>query len=146
MSEEGKAFIKRREAMLLVPTWDAIGKVWNIGFGHVYVGGEPRVPITEDEAHALFDVDVHYYSDQVDAAITIDVPQPVFDAACSLAYNTGGTAFRSSSFLTYLNAGMFSDAAVSLLLWRKAKGVDVDGLINRRAKEMIIFAEGIYLP
>lgn len=146
MSEEGKAFIKRREALLLVPTYDKIGGVWNIGFGHVYKDDEPRVPITVDEAHALFDIDIHYRNDFVDSVITSDVSQPMYDACNSLNYNIGTEAFERSSVLAFVNMEQWQDACISFLLFRKSKGQVVDGLINRRSKEMIMFAEGIYLP
>lgn len=145
ISEAGKAFIKRREACLLVPTYDKIGQVWNVGYGHVYRDNEPHVSITQDEADALFDLDILYYVDRVNEVIKIDVPQPVFDCGVSLRYNIPGEAFRDSSFIAFLNAGQFADACVSLLLFRKAQGKDVNGLVNRRAYEMIMFAEGVYL-
>jgi len=146
MSEEGKAFIKRREALLLTPTWDKIGEVWNIGFGHVYKDDEPHVNITPAEGHALFDVDIHYRSDFVDERIKVETTQAMFDACCSLAYNIGTDRFASSSILLYLNDARYADAAVSFLLYRIAKGQYVEGLLKRRAAEMVMFAEGIYLP
>lgn len=146
MSEEGKAFIKRRESVVLTPHWDAIGHVFDIGYGHVFKDDEPRHSITQEEADALFDIDIHYYSDQVDQAVTVDIPQAMFDALTSLVYNIGGSAFRSSALLQYVNAAMHADACVALLEWRKSKGSDVDGLLLRRAKEAVMYATGVVLP
>lgn len=146
MSEEGKAFIKRRESCRLSPHWDAIAGVWDIGWGHRLADGEPRVAITQEEADALFDVDVHMRTDQLNEMLTVDLPQPIYDAVASLLYNAGSAAIAASSVIAFLNAGQFADACVSLLQWRKSKGVDVDGLLLRRAKESVMFSEGIYLP
>lgn len=145
MTEEGKAFIKRREACILTPHWDAIGQVFDIGYGHVLKPGEPRVAITQDEAEALFDIDVHYYSDAVDQAVTVDISPPMMDALSSLAYNAGTDAFRKSSVLAYVNAEMHQDACIAMLMYRVSKGAYVPGLLLRRAAEVVMYAEGVYL-
>lgn len=146
MSEEGKAFIKRRESVRLDPHWDAIGQVWDIGYGHVFKGDEPRQSITMEEANALFDVDIHYYSDQVDAAVIVDLTPNMFDALTSLTYNIGGGAFHKSSLLAYLNNKQYLDACVEFLEFRFSRGAYVEGLLKRRAAEAVMYAKGVYLP
>jgi len=144
ISDAGKTFIKEREACSLVPHWDAIGGVWDIGYGHVLKQGEPRVPITQDEADALFDTDVLYRCDIVDHAVTVSLNQAQFDALVSFVYNVGGSAFQGSTMLKYVNAGQHDKACVEMLTWRKSGGKNIDGLLNRRAKEVLMYARGIY--
>jgi lysozyme len=144
LSEQGKTFIKDRESCSLVPHWDAIGKVWDIGYGHVFKAGEPRVPITQDEADALFDTDVLYRCDIVEHAVIVELLQEQFDALVSFVYNVGGTAFTGSKVLTYVNGGMHDVACLEMLTWRKSGGKKIDGLLNRRAKEVLIYKYGDY--
>lgn len=144
ISEEGKAFIKRRESVVLQPHWDAIGGVWDIGYGHVFKDGEPRQPISQAEADALFDVDALYYADHVNELVTASLAQQMFDALASFVYNVGHEALARSTLLQYVNAEMHADACVELLTWNKASGQFVPGLLNRRALEALIYARGEY--
>lgn len=144
LSDAGEAFIKRRESCRLQPHWDAVAKVWDIGYGHRFKPGEPRVAITQEEADALFHVDSLYYSDHVNAVLTVEIDQPMFDCVVSLTYNIGHDALAKSTFLQYVNAEMFADAVIELLTWNKSDGKFVDGLLYRRAKEALMFARGEY--
>ncbi len=145
ISEDGKNFIKRREACRLTPHFDGIGGVTDIGFGHVLTEAErPWHSITIEEAHALFDIDALYYGSQVSEALTVDVSQWAFDCICSWTYNVGGSAMRNSTLMKYVNADMQADAIVELLTWNKGGGRVIDGLLLRRAKEALIWARGEY--
>lgn len=148
ISEDGKAFIKRRESVALAPHWDAIGKVWDIGYGHVLKGKEREVyeaqGFTQADADALFDVDSLYYGDHVNELVTAALSQEMFDALASFVFNVGHDNFAGSTLLRYVNAEMHSDACVELLTWNKARGQFVPGLLNRRAMEVLIYARGEY--
>lgn len=149
-SEQIKAFIKARESLVLKPHWDALGGVYDIGYGHVLKGNELETvvggdgEITREEADALFDIDCLYRADALTGMLTVEVPQQVFDACLSLMYNIGNEAFRQSTLLQYINASMLEAACISFLDWNKAGGKFVQGLLNRRALEMLVFARGEY--
>ena len=145
MTDAGKAFIKKRESCILTPHWDAVGEVWDIGYGHVLKNGEAHEPITQDEAEALFDLDIHYYSDTVDTEVLVPTSDGQFDALCSLTYSMGTSPFKTISLLRVLNAGLYADAGLQFLRWNKSRGSFVNGLLNRRAREQLMYAYGEYL-
>ncbi len=63
-----------------------------------------------------------------------DRPYP-FAAGISLSYNIGTAAFCRSSSARFFNAGKWSLGCDALLLWNKAGGKVVRGLVNRREAE-----------
>lgn len=146
LSPKGATFIQLRENVLLKPTWDAIGGVWNIGFGHRYKPGEPRVNITLQEAYALFDIDILYREDSVNDLVHVPLSQQQFDCLVSFIYNVGHAAFAGSTLLKRLNMVYYDAACVQLLQWNKAKGKKIQGLCNRRYSEVMVFAYGDYTP
>ncbi len=56
-------------------------------------------------------------------------------AAISLAYNIGGGAYARSTVAARFNARQWPAACDAFLLWDKAGGVVIKGLLDRRAKE-----------
>lgn len=61
-----------------------------------------------------------------------------------LFYRQGGIgAFGSSDLVSFLNSGKIWHGAAEFPLWRKAGGLILAGLQNRRAKELSLFAVGI---
>lgn len=143
LSEQGAAFIKRWESCRLTPYQDVAG-FWTVGIGHLMQPSDPHLPVTQDEADALFDSDVIVYCDAVNEAVP-GLWQPAFDAAVSLAFNIGTGAFTQSTLVKYMQAGQWSDAGIEWLTWRRAGGKPVDGLLRRRASEVILFARGEYV-
>lgn len=137
------AFIKARESCRLEPHWDAIGGVYDIGYGHVLGPSDPRVAITQDEADALFELDCHVRAEEL-ATFLPELPQQIFDSLLSLGYNIGMDALRNSTIVAYVVAGQLEAACIAFLDWNKAQGKFVQGLLNRRALEMLIFARGEY--
>lgn len=144
LSARGATFIKLREACLLTPMWDAIGKVWNIGYGHVLKPGEPRLPITQEEADALFDIDILYREDSVNDLVLVSLTQNQFDALVSFVYNLGHGNFSKSTLLKRVNASLHDAAAVQFLQWNMAKGKKIRGLCNRRYDEVMVYSYADY--
>ncbi len=144
-SDELRAFIKGWEGPYsLTPHWDAVGGVWDIGYGHVIRNGEERRDITLDEVEMLLDWDLHFTDDSVSAAIVLPVAQCEYDACISLAYNIGIGAFAGSTLLRRLNAGDESGTAEQFAVWNRSGGKVVNGLSRRRAAERAIFTDGDY--
>ena len=56
-----------------------------------------------------------------------------------LCYNLGKSGFAGSSVVRHFNLGNIQRAADSFLLWNKAGGKVVQGLVNRRNKERSLF-------
>jgi lysozyme len=149
ISEDGKAFIKRRESVVLAPHWDAIGGVYDIGYGHVLTDDERRTytanGFSQTDADALFDVDSLYYGDHVAQLVTAPLLQQMFDALTSFVYNIGHASLARSTLLQYVNAEMHEAACLELLTWNRARGNFVPGLLNRRAMEALMYGRGEYL-
>lgn len=143
LSDAGRAFIKARESCRLTPYLDVAG-VLTVGWGHVLLPNEPRSPISQAQADNLFDIDIAPREYAVNRFVTVEITQWMFDCCVSFTFNAGESAFERSTFLRYINASMFADAAVELLTWRMAGGQYVEGLLNRRAHEVLVFARGEY--
>jgi lysozyme len=71
------------------------------------------------------------------------VPQKPYIAFLSLSYNIGNRAFCGSSVARKANAGDFKGACDAILMWDRAGGRVVQGLVNRRKDERRICLEGI---
>lgn len=125
---------------MLNPHWDALGEVWDIGYGHVLQPTDPRVSITQAEADALFELDLLHYEDQVTQMTAgVELRQHEADAILSLSYNCGHEAIEKSTLLKHVLAGEFAHAACEFPKWCKAGGKDVLGLLKRRCAEQAIF-------
>jgi lysozyme len=75
----------------------------------------------------------------VNDAVNIPLSQNQFDALVSLAYNIGTNAFKTSTLVKYLNALDYKAAADQFLVWNKAGGSVLKGLVRRREAERALF-------
>ncbi len=141
-SKAGIELIKRWEGSKLTAYRCPAG-VWTIGYGHTSAAGEPRVTegmkISASEAERILAQDLATYEQAVDKAITRPMTQPQFDAMVSLCYNIGQGAFAGSSVARRFNEGNISGAADAFLMWTKAGGKELQGLVNRRKDERAFF-------
>ena len=122
--------------------------VWTIGYGitaNAGIGVTPvkgmRVTKAEAEAHLAQALDK--FAAQIRPAITAPINENEFGAFVSLAYNIGPGAFRKSSALRHFNAGDKAKAAASILLWNKAGGKVLNGLVRRRKAEQALFLASV---
>ncbi len=72
-----------------------------------------------------------------------------FDACVSLAFNIGEGSrarqgFSNSTLVALLNRREYEAAADEFPKWRRSGGRVLDGLVNRRAVERLLFLEGLY--
>lgn len=149
-SSHGIKLIKRFEGCELEAYKDLVG-VWTIGYGHTSMAGPPKVEpgmkITQVEAEDILVRDLGKYEAGVDKALTRPPSQSQFDAMVSLCYNIGVAGFSKSSIVRHFNAGNVELAANSFMLWKKAGGKVVQGLVNRRTAERNLFlTEAILAP
>jgi lysozyme len=142
-------FIQGWEKCRLTPYQDQAGN-WTVGWGHLMQPGDPRVPITQDEADALFDHELLHTADGVGDLIALPLSQQQFDALVAFSYNCGVGAFASSTLRTAVNAADFASAADDFGAWNKVRDpatgllVVSAGLTKRRAAERAIFVNGDY--
>lgn len=115
-----------REGCRLRAYPDSVG-TWTIGRGHTSAAGPPVVTagliLTEAEADALFAADLKPYLAAVRAALAKPVPQPFFDACCSLGFNIGPANFAQSSVVRFANASDLPRAVEAFLLWDRPAAI-----------------------
>lgn len=125
--------------------------VWTIGYGttaRADVGITPAegMTITEAEAEHYLEKAVNKFAAQIAPAITAPINENEFGAFVSLAYNIGPGAFRKSSALRHFNAGDKARAADNILLFNKAGGKVLRGLVRRREAEKALFLRPVVKP
>ena len=75
----------------------------------------------------------------VEKLVKVPLTQSMFDALVSFSYNVGLGALSESTLLRMLNAGNYDAAGQQLLVWNKAGGRVLPGLVRRRDAEMALF-------
>lgn len=119
------------------------GDVPTIGFGHTegVRMGDKTNPVRSLQV-LLKEID-DIYVEGVKRCVTAPLYQYEFSALVSLAYNIGVKAFCGSTVVKRLNALDYQGACDAFLMWNKAGGIVVQGLVNRREEEKKI-CEGRY--
>lgn len=118
--------------------------VWTIGYGTTAAADVGITPaagmvIGKSEAEGYLHAALDKFSNQITPAIKNPINENEFGAFLSLAYNIGATAFKKSSALRHFNAGDKVKAADAMLLWNKAGGKVLAGLVRRRTAERALF-------
>lgn len=119
---------------------DVVG-IWTIGWGET-VGVRPGMVWTQEKADIVLRRRVaQFFVAVLQRCPALHLEAPERQAACvSLAYNIGIGAFGASSVCRKTMAQDFAGAADSFLLWDKAGGRRIEGLVRRRKTE-----RGLYL-
>lgn len=146
VSKEGLNLIKKFEGLRLNAYLDSAG-IPTIGFGSTYVDGvRVKLGMTITEEKALELLEEHIDREVIPYIINlVKVPlkQNQIDALCSLIYNIGGAAFKSSTLLKKINetsiSSNFNDIEIAWKMWNKAGGKILQGLVNRRLAEINLY-------
>lgn len=144
-STEGLALIKAHEGLRLkaYPDPGTGGEPWTIGWGTTSSAGVGKITrgmtITKVQAESMLVRSLEAYEKGVLAALTRTPTQNQFDAMVSLAYNIGVPRFQKSSVVRFFNAGFMDKAAAAFLMWTKAAGKTLPGLVKRRNAERELF-------
>jgi lysozyme len=110
------------------------GDVPTIGFGTTE-GVKLGDKITAPKAVARALQDVAKFEGAVKQCVKVPLHQYEYDAALSISYNIGPTAFCNSTMVRKLNAGDYQGFCDGMLAWDKAGGRVVRGLTLRRQRE-----------
>jgi lysozyme len=137
-SKSGAALTERFEQCRLVAYWDALGKVWTIGWGHTR-GVAQGLTCIQAQADAWLPEDMALCEADVNSHVTVPLTQNEFDALCDFSFNLGCEALNSSTLLKQLNAGNYKAAAAEFQKWDHAGGQVVAGLLTRRLAEQDVF-------
>ena len=143
LSDNGFRLLGELEGIVLRPYKDSVG-IPTIGIGSTYYEDGTKVKmtdkaITKERAIQLAKNVVKSFEEQVNKSILLPMTQNQFDAMVLLCYNIGKSGFARSSVVKNFNLGNIQRAADSFLLWNKAGGRVVQGLVNRRNKERSLF-------
>ncbi len=92
--------------------------------------------LSDQEVLDLLAQDLERFEAAVNDAVQVALNQNQFDALVSFAFNVGTQAFKSSTLLKKLNQGLHDEVPAQLRRWNKAGGKVIQGLINRREKEI----------
>jgi GH24 family phage-related lysozyme (muramidase) len=146
VSDSGIAFMAGFEGFSAKPYWDAIGRVWTIGFGetHGVTGSTP--PVTRAQALAKLRARVNH--DYLAPALHVADAEGLqlrpceADALASLAYNCGPGVFDQGRTMgTALRSKNRAAIAAAFLVYDKggAPPVPIAGLTRRRKAERAMF-------
>lgn len=142
VSNKGVDLICEFEGEQLIAYDDGVG-IWTIGFGTIKYPNGVRVKkgdtCTLEQAKEYMRHDLIEFEHTVNISVKVPLNQNQFDALVSLAYNIGSNAFKSSTLVKELNTGDYQGAADQFNVWVNAGGKRMQGLVNRRDREKLLF-------
>lgn len=140
MSQEGQKVLKYFESCKLTAYWDAHGKVWTVGWGHVGPDVHEGLTITRAQADQLLRMRLSTeFVPGVLAVIRRSMAQHELDAMVDLAYNIGVGAFQASTLVRKFNAGDITGASNEFVRWNRSGGEILLGLRRRREADRALF-------
>lgn len=141
-SNSGLNLIKGFEGKRLTSYDDGVG-VWTIGYGTIKYPNGVRVrkgdTCTEQQAEDYLRNDLAKFEAAINKLVKVTLTQNQFDALASFTYNLGETNLANSTLLKKLNKGDYQGAADQFLVWNKAGGKVMKGLVRRREAERALF-------
>ena len=115
-------------------------KYLTIGYGHYGPDVKEGQTITKEEATELLQKDVQAAENELNQLLRQNVllTQNQFDALCSLVFNIGVGNFRKSTLRKKL-LNHIQSVDCEFMKWVYSSGHYVQGLYNRRKKEVELF-------
>ena len=107
--------------------------------GKIIINGFPvryRIGLSDSQIYALLKADTAESAYTVMTSVERPLTQNQFDALVSFTFNVGVPAFKTSTLLKRINSGDLGDVPTQLRRWIYDDGVVVQGLVNRREKEI----------
>lgn len=140
-SVEGLKLLADYEGCRLQPYQCSAG-MWTDGIGNTS-GVVPGKTITERQTAQGLITNVLRVEQLLEKCVAQPMPQKVYDAVVSFAFNVGTGNACSSTLAKLLNQQRWADACHQLPRWVYVKGVFNQGLDNRRAREMAWCLKGV---
>jgi lysozyme len=129
--------------------------LWTIGVGHVIDPTHARVKLEDrkglpipagwdrvlsnDEIMDILKKDLNRFEQGVERLIKVELTQGQFDALVSFSFNVGLGNLQNSTLRMKVNRGDFEGASEQFLVWTKAGGKVLKGLVTRRTDEQALF-------
>jgi len=102
----------------------------------------PKGDITERQAATNLIADVLNTERRLAVCAPVVMPQPVYDALVSFAFNVGTGAACQSTLVGFIKRQQWRQACDQLPRWVFVNGVRSQGLENRRARERAVCLKG----
>ncbi len=132
--------IKHWEGRSLVPYTDIVGvETWCDG----ETRGTPKARYTPAECDKITEAAAAEFEAAIRPCLPETLPHKTRAAFVVTAYNIGSAAFCRSSMSRRALAGDLKGACDALMMWTKAGGREVRGLVNRRTAERKLCLEGL---
>jgi lysozyme len=129
--------------------------LWTVGVGHVIDPTHAKVPMADrkqlpipagwdrvlsnDEIMDILKKDLNRFEQGVLRLIKVPLTQGQFDALVSFSFNVGLGNLQNSTLRMKVNRGDFEGASEQFLVWTKAGGKVLKGLVTRRTDEQALF-------
>jgi lysozyme len=129
--------------------------LWTVGVGHVIDPSHAKVPLadrkqlpipaswdrvlTSEKIDEILRKDLNRFEAGVLRLIKVKLTQGQFDALVSFSFNVGLGNLQNSTLRMKLNRGDYEGAAEQFLVWTKAGGKVLKGLVIRRTHEKEMF-------
>jgi len=115
-----------------------------IGWGHLIKQGEDfSSGITQNQSIEILMADLQNAIADVNNSVHVSLTQNQFDALVSYSFSTGPLAIKSPNCLAKLNSGDYAGAAAEMDIVTSG-GIELPGLVTRRADEQTMFNDGVY--
>ena len=135
INNEGLNLIKSFEGCRLT-AYKCPAGVWTIGYGHT-AGVKQGMVISQEQAENMLKSDLKQYEKQVTDNVKLELTENQFSALVSFTYNCGVGNLR-----TLVKNRTLAQIAEALLLYNKANGKVLAGLVRRREAERELFLKG----
>jgi lysozyme len=129
--------------------------LWTVGVGHVIDPNHAKVPLADrkalpipagwdrvlssEEIDDILRKDLARFEAGVLRLIKVPLTQGQFDALVSFSFNVGLGNLQNSTLRMKVNREEFEAAAEQFLVWTKAGGKVLPGLVKRRTHEKEMF-------
>jgi lysozyme len=139
INAKGLELVKRFEGLRL-EAYRCPAGVLTIGFGSTGPHVRQGMVITPGEAERLLVKDLSRFEAGVEAMVTgVPTSEDEFSACVALSFNIGLNAFARSTVLRRHKQGNKIGAANAFLMWNKAGGRILPGLVRRREAERDLY-------
>lgn len=137
------AIVGNWEGLRLYAYQDVVG-VWTACYGETK-GVRPGMRFTKEQCDVMFIGSLAEHEAGMRRCLKApdSLPDKTYVAFVSATYNIGVAGFCGSSMARRANTGDLRGACEALMLWTKAGGRVVQGLVNRRAAERKLCLEGL---
>lgn len=143
INDKGIALLKGFEGLRLKVYLCSAG-IATVGYGATTYSNGMKVqmtdpPITVAAAEELLRYHLGKFEQGVEALLDVPVNENQFSALVSFAYNIGLGALGKSTLIQLVNKGDMAGTAEQFLVWCKANGQVIPGLLKRRKAERALF-------